>query len=249
MEYIGWSIEIPCTENMLDDLHHEAEQMERRLHAWNDEVVHARKMFYELNYYTTTQLLMLRKDMAQMKNRDMPCTLCPSALALLQSVSATVNMDTVCNVVHRVCGQHFEVLFDGPIQQHVECSTFPAEPSLSATILASIDEHTSSTSAAKSIISKCDESALSIEQMEIITYLTERFQYNEKRVLKALQECGEDYYECLNWCNENDGLLSFSDDEEETESDGEMSSDTDSEAPMDIPTTGRPYTILIQFCA
>ena len=240
MDYIVWTITIPCAKNTLSDLCHVAENMEQRLCSWNEEVVQARKGFYELNYFTTIQLLMLRKDMVQVKAPDTPCLISPSALTLLQSVSADVNMDGVCNVVHRLCGQHFdfeEVL--GSTQQYADSSTYSAEQSMSATILASIDEHTSAISVAMPIVYGCDETTLSVEQMEIITSLTEQFNFHEKLILKAIQECGDDYHECLNWCSENDGLLSFSDDVDESESEGELSSDAES---MGIPTTtGRLY--------
>ena len=225
---------------MLIDLRQVAEEMEQRLYAWNEEVVHARKKFYELNYFTTKQLLMLRKDMTQVKSLDVSCSVCPSVLTLLQSISTEVNTDTVRDVMQRVCGQHSDVtqgLDDVPIQQHVEPSTCPAEHSMSASTLASSDEHTSS-SLADRPINRCDENILSAEQLEIIAYLTERFQFSNQLVQKALQECGDDVHECLNWCRDNDGAFTFTDVEEEIVSEDEMPSDTEPEDAMEIPTTG-----------
>ena len=242
VEYIGWSIVIPCTENMLAVLREVAEDMEQRLNVWNEEVALARERFYELNYFTTVQLLMLRKDMAQVKNPDVSCAIGRGALTLLQSVSAVVDIDTVQNVVRRDCGQHSDVehfFSDGPIEQHVELTTYPPEQSILSTIFSTADEHASSNSITKPNVSTCEESKLSEKQLEIIAHLTERYDFSEKFVRKALQECGEDDYDCMNWCRENDGKYTFSDDESDTESEDEMTSDAESEEAIDILSTGQ----------
>ena len=238
VEYIGWSIVIPCTENMLAELCQVAEGMEQHLHVWNDQVVDARKHFYELNYFTTVQLLMLRKDMALVKNTDTSCVFGRSTLTLLQSVSAVVDFDTVRNVVRMDCGQHSDiehVLHEGPIEQHAEPSTFPPQQSMLADLFSTADEHASSSSIANPNVSICE---VSEKQLEVIAHLTERYDFSEKLVRKALLLCGEDSYDCMNWCRENDGKYTFSVDEEDAESEGEMISDSESEEAMD---TGWSY--------
>ena len=239
VEYICWSIVIPCAENMLAELRDVAEGMEQRLNVWNEEVVLARKRFYELNYFTTVQLLMLRKDMAHVNNPDTSYVIGPSALTLLQSVSTIVDFDTVQNVVCRDCGQHSDienVFHDGSI---IEPSTFSPDQSILAKIFSTDDEYASSTSIAKPNVSTCGESTLSEKQLEIITHLTERYDFSEQLVRKALQECGDDDYDCMNWCRENDGKYTFSDDEEDTESEGEITSDAESEEVMDKQSMGQ----------
>ena len=241
VEYIGWSIVIPCGENLLADLQLVAGGMEECLCAWNEEVILARQKFYELNYFTTVQLLMLRKELAQLKDPDYDMSRITVAFILLQSISAELDMDTVRSVMRRVCGQPSDVeqVFDDVFTKpYMGPSTFPTQKSMAATImLASIDEDSSSDSIspAESTIGECDKSTLNAKQVEIVALLTVRYDFSKKLVLKALQECGEDLPDCMNWCRDNDGSYSFSEDEEDSESEYEISSDEEQEELKDTP--------------
>lgn len=66
--------------------------MEKELQTWENEVKHNREEFYELNYYTTPQLLSLRSELGKLKSpvygiREVR----PSVLALLHSISPEIS--------------------------------------------------------------------------------------------------------------------------------------------------------------
>ena len=231
MKYIGWSITIPCTDIRLDDLRVLAKEMEEHLHTLAIDVMNARKKFYELNYFTTVQLLMLRKELAQVKILGTSYVTCPSALTLLRSVSSKISADTVAQVVH---GTYVQQSHEG---EHTSCNGSVQNMSAETLVAA---EH-ASTIAPMPSVSKFDVSALSEKEKEVFVYLTEHLGFGEKLVHMALQKCGENVHECLTWCTDNDGVILFSDDEEDTESDEELhrSSDEELEEAISLPSTGK----------
>ena len=75
VSHIKWKYEFQCTPRLTssrpltDDLVEKSEQMEHCLQQWRDEL-HAKRMLYnELNHFTTRQLLVLRKQLAEVQRR------------------------------------------------------------------------------------------------------------------------------------------------------------------------------------
>ena len=100
-QYMGWQMEFRCnTFNIVDELQHKASIMEAGLAKWKDEVKAMRKEFYQLNYFTTQQLLQLRKELGGFKNPDMCDSVKPQVMALLQCISHDITSDTVIKQVH-----------------------------------------------------------------------------------------------------------------------------------------------------
>ena len=86
---------------MVNTLQQQAKHMEEELRKWEDEVQQARKEYYELNYYTTMQLLTLRKELGKLKTSRQPHD-SPHVLALLESISTELSPACVCKVVKSV---------------------------------------------------------------------------------------------------------------------------------------------------
>ena len=75
VSHLKWKYEFQCTprlttsRSLTDDLVKKSEQMEHCLQQWKDEL-HAKRMMYsELNHFTTRQLLVLRRQLAEVQGR------------------------------------------------------------------------------------------------------------------------------------------------------------------------------------
>ena len=93
VNYIGWIIQIPTFVNqvtLVNTLQEIAKVMGSLLKKWNDKVKKARKEFYELNYYNTLQLLILREKLGHVRN-----DVTPDILALLQNISPSITHSKV----------------------------------------------------------------------------------------------------------------------------------------------------------
>ena len=67
-DYIGWEMKFPCAlPNVVEELQKVASKMEDDLEKWKQEIQEKRDEFYELNYYTTQQLLLLREELGRLK--------------------------------------------------------------------------------------------------------------------------------------------------------------------------------------
>lgn len=83
VSYNGWNLTCSCKTGCVEDLKELAKQMEMDLQSWKKELMSMRDTYYELNYYTNAQLLVIRKEMANEKYSS-------SLLLLLQSISTKI---------------------------------------------------------------------------------------------------------------------------------------------------------------
>lgn len=90
-----------CKTHLVKDLQSEAKEMEDELVRWNDEVTNARMKFYELNYYTTRQLLVLRRELGKVKTTGCDTQSC-QVMAMLESISKELNPMIVTKAVNLV---------------------------------------------------------------------------------------------------------------------------------------------------
>ena len=67
VKYIGWYITVPCKPELIPDLRKLHDLMKTELEIWMQKVRNARHDHYELNYYTTPQLLTLRRVLGHLK--------------------------------------------------------------------------------------------------------------------------------------------------------------------------------------
>ena len=90
--------EVELAKQLVDTLKHIAKEMECGLEDWKKKVEGSRKGHYELNYYTTLQLLGLRKELALIRSKSgKQCS--PEVLALLQSISPNLTFEDVHDAV------------------------------------------------------------------------------------------------------------------------------------------------------
>ncbi len=95
-QYIGWEMKVCCRDDdIVNRLEKQAKRMERDLRNWSDTILQRRNEFYHLNYFTTQQLLFLRKELGCFReacgNRHMK----PEVMALLRGISREITLQNV----------------------------------------------------------------------------------------------------------------------------------------------------------
>ena len=235
---------------MVDELQQQAKDMEKELQTWEEEVRQARKEYYELNYYTTLQLLTLRKELGRLKISEQPrahSQIKPHVLALLESISTEIISPHVWDVVKSVTAeqqqgggasvfttQHYtsaEMLpasTAGPSSQAVPST----QPSLTDDILASADRQASASASRTRLPQpKLTHDELTEKQREVFDNFMNYYNYPERLILMALEKFREDQHEAENWIMENASQYDLSDDESgEIDIDEKMESELDSDS-------------------
>ena len=98
MKYFNWKAVIPCSLNKVDKLQHITTSLEDELLKWKKEVAKNCHTYYELNNYTTSQLLYLRRQMGNLK-ANANAQISYKALMLLNSISYDVTPSNVKQTV------------------------------------------------------------------------------------------------------------------------------------------------------
>ena len=82
-----------------------ASALEEDLQTWKCQLALQRDNFYELNYFTTPQLLSLREELGQFKGSEVPARpIKQEVMTLLQSISRQLSSDSIKNEVQTVNG-------------------------------------------------------------------------------------------------------------------------------------------------
>ena len=104
VKYTGWVLQVRCStkRQLIDQLQLQASNMEKELSNWKDNVKSQRESFYELNYYTTLQLLTLRKELGRLKDPSSSASISPEVLTLIQSISTKVEPFHVVSAVKQI---------------------------------------------------------------------------------------------------------------------------------------------------
>ena len=230
VKYIGCSLQFDCQTHLMGDLQQQAREMEDEWERWNDEVTKARDQFYELNYYTTRQLLVLRSQLGKVKTSEPVTPLQQSqVMALLQSISSEVTPGDVETVVRHMAIQFSEGrrTLDRPksppprkrrtASMDIEpplagCfpppTSPPPSPSLQENMLPSVAHLPTQgpkVSAAFTLPTlSLTHKDLSEKQNEYYTNVIEMCGYSEFTSLKAIEEVGSgDWNDIENWLEEN----------------------------------------------
>lgn len=238
-----------------------AKEMEYTLLEWENEVNKSRSRYYELNYYTTRQMLRLRKELGLMissKDRNYMRHLDPEVLVLLQSISYAVTEESVHTLVAQCktpkqtvdkVVESDEVDEREPLKGN---STLFSELTFSDTVENGTAESpvtvTNATlEASEDMKMHLTLEELSDDQKKILDDLVEYQGYPELLVLKAFKKCNEkaNSYDIHTWCAENEDLYaeeqeSQQGDEsdhytEETDSDEETQSSLFKHSPLGMP--------------
>ena len=267
VQYIGWRMEFYCQSLLVKDLQKQAKQMEDELERWNKEVVDARRRFYELNYYTTRQLLVLRSELGGMKSELSPL-LHPSpraqVMALLQNISSAIPPCALAGVVQKAASdltqdllrviEHSPVLTNTLVEREVPLETIsmPALPPVSQ--LASDTQPMARVALSLPPV-RLSQEDLSEKQMSLFTDICESMGYGEMTALKGIEEVGDgDWNDIVNWLKRNgegcervfSGLAAGGDIEfeEEEQEDSEIEEEEESEESADdlLPPTEGDHT-------
>ena len=247
VEYLKWMITFDCShcyDNQgeepklnaalatchTDELLSCEKRMELDLIKWNQEVNESRDVYYELNYYTTTQLLKLRNELAMIKSNP-DKDLDSQVINLLQGISPDISSDSVHKEIDE--SETFVslsmVTSSSPVLQSQSDSKTQGDMSHR-----SIAQNTTLSEESPVVTQpSISEDELTVEQQQILTDLCESLIYKKSLVLKAIEMCqpSQNYrYDILTWCNKNEAQYRF-DEQSVTSDEGyEESSESEDES-------------------
>ena len=205
-----WTYRAPCSTcgSIISILQSQAMSMEEELKKWNETVFEARNNFYELNYFTTIQLLLLRQELGALSAASDTTHVPSSILALLQSVSPEITSQEVCKAV-KGAADH-SLMVGGAV--------FEQSTGYEADIPIFVDSK-DKVESDKPIL---QEDQLSDEQRGIMAYVVQRLNCSKLLVLKSFEvNEGKDMnkYEYKKWCNNNLDVYEYKDEDNESEDD------------------------------
>ena len=235
-------------ESLIDKLQRVAKKMEDDSKKWNEEVNESRSDFYELNNYTTAQLVKLRKELGKMRANGVPVVEL-GVMLLLQSISPDLTpaavKDSVQNFLMEAASLEYRSTEAMLCSQHGEFNKQPSQLSgkenlktcnQSAPAIGPVNVNRFETNviidAIKSdaittttVSQHLQSSMLTFEQLtgklkDVYINLTSTFGFPQSLVLRALEQCGEDRFAAEDWCNEH--LMAFT--EAEAQMDNEATS-------------------------
>ena len=227
VKYTGWTLRLPCMRDCVNELQQTAREMNGELKQWEQTVEDARNKFYELNYFTTVQLLDLRRELGKLKEAPSsslkPPDIGPGVLSLLHSVSPKVDVASVRSRV-QLCMSRAE-----------ESEAMAVEQEPHTTAATNADAGSTDRDMDRLALETCDDAGeqeegeasntsldvsgdqplssaqptlnyddLNDEQKKIYFNIAESRVFSEKLVLMALSRGCEDEEECLDWCNNNE---------------------------------------------
>ena len=235
VKYMGWILQVPCMGDLnvtISKLQSQAKIMEHELTSWKEEVTQKRGDFYELNYFTTLQLLTLRRELGMIKSKlnAGPAVVTPTVLALLESISIQVTAPHVHAVVQNVISDSIRSAVSAPSVSTQDGASIvspslssPAvlggtssrgagvpQPSLAQELFSSAETQTASGAEDMKVdaaveLPKISEDELSQEQRGMMQDLINQYEFPSMMILKAFEECEENAakYDIQNWCLDN----------------------------------------------
>lgn len=212
VKYIGWVLIVPCSteRKIIDKLQEQAKEMEEELFKWKRGVKAIRNHFYELNYFSTLQLLTLRRELGKIKSSAI---VTPDVLALLQTISLQVTPHIITEAVQKppdlvINDAHNDTPLD------IQSSTVNHE--------------------AKEAKLSLIESQLTDNQKEIMFNLSKSYLYPKLLIIKAFEALSgnkSDQNDFASWCDDN--LQQFEEDESREEGDHANESEREIETSSD----------------
>ncbi len=185
--------------------------LDKNLMSWKESVDRAREEYYELNYYTTLQLLELRKELGTLTVTKHH-TLKPRVLMLLQSISPNVTSFVVNDSLQAM--EHSD-----PMESEERTETIPLSTLLDIPLEGEVVEPTNSSAIDKQspqqavpllpsrfVLPMLTYEDLSESQQNIYTNCVQMYGHSDSHVLKAFEECGEKatVYDIERWCEDNE---------------------------------------------
>lgn len=219
VKYIGWQLYAACNICDIERLHGVLSMLENDLNRWLSAVSLARNEFYELNYFTTPQLLTLREELGKLKSLS-AYSIQPDTMVLLQSIARNITVNEIRNVMQHNSGNMSNELVlsnKNNIVSHDSCET--VVPVIKTEFTSDI--------------------VLSDDQKVIMDNLKDLYGFSEGLLEVALQHFSEtpiEEAEVLVWCQDHqaDSDILSSDSKSFCSSESEMSR-SDSDYEEDIP--------------
>ena len=222
VKYTAWKLQVPCGLcHIVSKLQDQAKVMEHELANWKEEVTQKREDFYELSYFTTLQLLTLRRELGLIKSKPNsgPGVVPPGILALLESISTQVTAPHVYAIVQNVISNSIRAATSAPsVSAQDGASIVPPslsspavlassrgsggpsrqhEPNLAQELLSSAEVQTASRAEDMKVdvavidLTKITEDELSQEQRGMMEDLINQYGFPSQLVLKAFEVCKE----------------------------------------------------------
>ena len=230
---------------LIADLSVCAKEMETALKKWENEVKEARNHFYELNYYTTRQLLHLRKSLgfARKDSQKQP-EIDPVILALLQSISHEVTSESIHSVIAGLDKKKPDPQPSATVTRDNDAPKTASEirfeenygtegTGVETAQLNSMEDlpnnSTVDCNSSNDAKPNLAENDLNETQKATFIDLTESQCYCRNLVLKAFENCKEtdNQYDILKWCAEHEDFEE-EDEEEVASTENDLSSDLES---------------------
>ena len=213
-------IQKESAEQRVKELEIYAKKMEKDLYLWRKEVKKSRSRHYELNYYTTLQLLRLRKELG-LVHQNPTKVVDPQILALLESISPKVTSIKVQNIISSLKKELLdlrlltpnEVLEPADFANTEDPGDAPIKNVDLCTALPTAMEVPSMTPSEKPHLSESD---LTDSQKKILTDLVEYKYYSKLLVLKAFEQLPptSNLYDIQDWCDEFESMHDLENEEE-----------------------------------
>ena len=213
VHYIGWKIGFYCQTLLVDAIQGEAKNMEDELERWNKDVAEARERFYELNYFTTCQLLTLRNELGKFKpEQPAQIHLQPQVIALLKSLSSAITPSLPVHLLQHVTKQLSntgEVKPAGGSERVKKPHKVTAQSENSSISSSAIASTLVLKEKPRLSVVALSKESLNDRQKDYVTDIMENFFYSENTAVKIIKEVGDggDWNDIENWLRENGGTL------------------------------------------
>ena len=207
VKYIGWKMDFFCKDLLVMDLQEQAKEMEDDLESWNQTMSLVRNQFYELNYYTTLQLLVLRSELGKIKSSGLATreAYLGQVLTLLESISSEITPAALEQVVTLVNIENEDEKDNVPPPLVEYTTEKPSSENLSTPQVNKVTEQTVRSGNLPILppVSLSRET-LTKKQEEQCTDIIESYNYSEMIALKAIEAVGDgDWNDIMNWLEEN----------------------------------------------
>lgn len=226
--------QVPCSksESIISTLQLLAKTMEDELIEWNRTVFGARQRCYELNYFTTVQLLTLRRELGAVNTSSDTSCVPSNVILLLQSISSEVTSENVCDVVRDPCSSVGSTVLEQSTSGTIERSVNMCTP-------ISVDSVNDEVVIQKPTLK---EDELTDEQKGVMAFVVQRLNCPKLLVLKGFEvNHGKvmNRYDYKKWCSDNLAVYKDYEDDDasisEDDSVSQQSSDeTDFGNPMEF---------------
>ena len=200
----------------VSDLQEYTRMLDTQLVEWKKSVDTAREKYYKLNYFTTLQLLELRRELGRLAQpTGASPTLKPSVLMLLKSVSPDVSNTVVSESLH-AAHQEQEAT---PMDEEAQEEAVPVTASIEHRAESEKMDVTTPTPVKpvppSPTPSPLAQPSLTVEELDerqrtVYTHCTNFLGFSADHVLRAFQACGKDatIYDIEGWCEGNEDVSS-----------------------------------------